>query len=564
MSVLSLSSWPSLRRLLLATVVVYPAAADAQVTRQAAPPAIDLTLMTSREIAALEFAANGPLAPDERRQVADDVRAAVQRAPAQMAVWNKSYVNLLARMPTMQPGDAEAERAGLRSGPVFPPSAADNIEPISSTERRILEAHDPVVVVDAVSKRLVTERSLVVLRDAAASTAQAGGLPGPDDSFIDQARQAIRAGYSGFPKEAADGLAHIGLYARDEAGYLQTTVPAKRDAFFATQRDALAAVSDPAGKQVWLAKFTAAFVENAHILQSRAHRLAAKQAPVPAPVEDPAALAKLDIDALEFIVAAPLALEERQQIAEVVRTNWQTEAGRMAAIGGRITQDLATDLKLSPEDAEATRESWRGGTEFPSSPLIEPWASVEKRIEDAHDPIVALDAAKRRLVTERSLFVLRNAAAWTAQKIGLPGPDDTFIDRARAMVRARYPLLPDEVARGLAVIAGNSRYEAGYINDTAPEKRDAFFAATRNAFAAVRDPAEQQWWLARFTATFADTAAKVQVPKIEAMQNRMLQAATQNFAKFVMMSQFSNTMLTQQKNLGHIMRHERLSLTPYD
>ena len=558
------SLWPSIRRLLLATAAIYPAVASAEAPLQAAPQATDPTLMISREIAILEFAANAPLAPSERRQVANDMQAALQTAPAQMAIWNRSYANLLARIPAMQPGDAEAERAGLRIGPVFPPSAADNIEPISSTERRILEAHDPAVVVDAANKRLVTERSLVVLRDAAASTAQAAGLPGPDDGFIDQARQATRAGYSGFPKEAADGLAHIGLYARDEAGYLQTMVPAKRDAFFATQRDALAAVGDPAGKQVWLAKFTAAFVENAHILQSRAHRLAARQTPVPAPVEDPAALTKLDIDALEFIVAAPLTPEERQQIAEVVRTCWQTEAGRMAAIGGRITQDLATDLKLGPEDAEAAREDWRTGSEFPGSSLIQPWASVEARIINAHDPIVARDSVRRRMVTERSLFVLRNAAAWTAQKMGLPGPDDTFIDRVRTMLRANYPSLPNEVSDGLAMIASNSRYEAGYLSDIATQKREAFFAVTRNAFAAVRDPAEQQWWLAMSTATFAAAAAKVQTQKIQAAQNKMLQSTAQNFAMFSMMYRFNNLMLTQQKNIGHTLRGERWSTTPYN
>lgn len=263
-------AWPPMRRLLLlATVIVYPAVASARAPRQAAPKAIDQTLMISREIAILEFAANAPLAPDERRQVADDVRMALQTAPAQMTAWNKSYANLLARIPTLQPGDAEAERARQRIDPVFPRSAADDVEPISSTARRILEAHDPVVALDAVKRRLVTERSLFVLRNAAAWTAQKMGLPGPDDTFIDRARAMVRANYPALPDEVSRGIALIAGNARYEAAYLKHIVPAKREAFFAATRSAFAAVRDPAEQQWWLARSTATFAESAAKVQAQ-------------------------------------------------------------------------------------------------------------------------------------------------------------------------------------------------------------------------------------------------------------------------------------------------------
>ncbi len=150
---------------------------------------------------------------------------------------------------------------------------------------------------------------------------------------------------------------------------------------------------------------------------------AAKQAPPP--VHDLARLTQLDIGCLEFIVAAPLTSEERQQLAEAMRLTWQTDSERMAAAGGRMTAELAQDTKLSPENAEAMREAWRGAQVFPGPNPMEPWSTTEKRVINAHDPIVAVDPAQKWSITERSLAVLRDAAAWTAEVVGLPGPDDT-------------------------------------------------------------------------------------------------------------------------------------------
>jgi len=85
---------------------------------------------------------------------------------------------------------------------------------------------------------------------------------------------------------------------------------------------------------------------------------ATKQAPPPPPpVHDLARLTQLEFDCIEFLVAAPLTSEERQQLAEAMRLNWQTESERMAVIGGWATAELARDTKLSPENAEATREA---------------------------------------------------------------------------------------------------------------------------------------------------------------------------------------------------------------
>jgi len=104
---------------------------------------------------------------------------------------------------------------------------------------------------------------------------------------------------------------------------------------------------------------------------AQAPKQAAKQEPPP-PVNDLARLTQLEFDCIEFLVVAPLTSEERQQLAEAMRLTWQTDSGRMAAAGGRMTAELARDTKLSPENTEAMREAWRGAQVFPESNPMEP------------------------------------------------------------------------------------------------------------------------------------------------------------------------------------------------
>ncbi len=127
---------------------------------------------------------------------------------------------------------------------------------------------------------------------------------------------------------------------------------------------------------------------------------------------------------------------------------------RMADLGSQMAKQLAIVAKSRPEDAEAARAAWR-------------LAAAERRIIAAHGPVVILDAAQKRLVTEHSLLVLRDAAAWTAQTAGLPGPDDTFIDRAGRGLRLGYPGFSKGLADGFA----HSGVQAGRGGDVARSAR---------------------------------------------------------------------------------------------
>jgi len=95
-----------------------------------------------------------------------------------------------------------------------------------------------------------------------------------------------------------------------------------------------------------------------------------------------------------------------------------------------------------------------------------------------------------------------------------------------------------------------------------PAKLETMFAQKRALLAAVHDPAEKQWWLASFTATFAGATAAAERQVLAALPQLMMRNVI--FSGLLMNQQsFSQIMQTQQKNAGHAMRGERRQMTPY-
>ncbi len=251
--------WRMVQRSCFILLFLSPALASAQRPERASAPASDTATITAHEIAYFEFLAAAPFTADERLQPTRDTAAAVQAEPAHMSARDHDITALLARLPTWCPEQAEMERAGRRLNlPVVNPT---DIEPLASTERRVVNAHDPVVLYDAPGKRLVTERSLVLLHDAAAWKAQEIGLPGPDGTFTDKARQSIRAHFLELDPVIANGFAHMGQYAHDEPYIFATLKPDKLAEFKAKARADFAALPASTDKQWRLAISTAKLVE---------------------------------------------------------------------------------------------------------------------------------------------------------------------------------------------------------------------------------------------------------------------------------------------------------------
>jgi len=258
--------WRMVQRSCLILLLLSPTLALAQRSERASAPASDTAAITAHEIAYFEFIAAAPFTAEERQQLTRDTAAAVQAEPARMNARDHDITALLAHLPTWRPGQAEMERAGRRQNlPVVNPA---DIEPLASTERRAVNAHDPVVLYDAPGKRLVTERSLVLLCDAAAWTAQEIGLPGPDGTFTNKARQSIRSHFLELDPVIANGLAHMDQYAHDEPYVLATLKPDKLAEFKTKARADFAALPASTDKQWWLAISTAKLVEQVKNIRS--------------------------------------------------------------------------------------------------------------------------------------------------------------------------------------------------------------------------------------------------------------------------------------------------------
>ena len=198
------------------------------------------------------------------------VRANPQHAAKAYGEW----IRLFAAMPTWDAARVEAERAAnrLQAAVVTPPTPADAA--LLQWEARVVAAHDPVVVFDRANKRLVTERSLLVLRGAAAWTAKTAGIAGPDASFVDTARRGLRSRYASMTALAQEGFAHIAQETRWEQSYFSLQTPAKQQSACKIIRTGAAQNEGaPFGHQWYLATMTAVLVQNGTNMHANASAL---------------------------------------------------------------------------------------------------------------------------------------------------------------------------------------------------------------------------------------------------------------------------------------------------
>lgn len=174
---------------------------------QAATP--ELKGMVQREVAMLQLCGGyTPLSAREQHQVAQAVQTAM-KADAQAWLNDDQYAKqVLGRLAQRDAVYISAVREGCRLNAEIGRSSSPKLQPLFDTERVIIRAHDPTVVLEAGNKRLVTERGLVVLRDYSAQFAQQVGYPAPGDTFIPQLQQ-LRAGFLTLKPDDADAFAHI-------------------------------------------------------------------------------------------------------------------------------------------------------------------------------------------------------------------------------------------------------------------------------------------------------------------------------------------------------------------
>jgi hypothetical protein len=152
-------------------VLLAPALARAQVSSES---------MVAREIAMLEFVGGGsPLTPGEREQAAAVVQEGMRLDPKAWTELDAQHAQALQAANRASPAQVGAVRLNWRLGAAKHNIAAPDFAPLADAERRILDAHDPVLYLDAAHGWLVTAHTVQVLAQALPGGAKALGLPPP-------------------------------------------------------------------------------------------------------------------------------------------------------------------------------------------------------------------------------------------------------------------------------------------------------------------------------------------------------------------------------------------------
>ncbi len=192
----------------------------------------------------------------------------------------------------------------------------------------------------------------------------------------------------------------------------------------------------------------------------------AQSSPSQAAVPSAAQMTRADIAVLEMVGGSALTAAERQQVAEAVDEGLQQnpKSWMQGYKNAQVALTLAT-YHNACADADS-RENWR--RDFANSPK----PSRERDIMERHDPAVATLVGKGSAVTDivsdYSLRVLAQTAAWANSRAGLPAPPKDLAVTARQQIQQGYATYPPELQTAYAHIGRNFASAAAMIALTKP------------------------------------------------------------------------------------------------
>ncbi len=234
---------------------------------------------------------------------------------------------------------------------------------------------------------------------------------------------------------------------------------------------------------------------------------------------------------LEFIGGGSrLSPAERAEVAQAIANAMQTNPQKWSAIDVEEQRAIASIEKNDPAVTNGTREASRYNYAFKDPKLVvfQDMFLLEKRIIEAHDPIIAIDREHKRLVTQHTLLFMKAGAVWAAEKFHYPPPRadyDAVISRTMSVdlssADAAY-------ADGLAHIEKILIYLPAYVTSMTPAQRESIFVGKRAAtFHNMDDPAQAQRELSQaagLIATYAATqqAVHATLQSMERSQQRTL------------------------------------------
>ncbi len=246
-----------------------------------------------------------------------------------------------------------------------------------------------------------------------------------------------------------------------------------------------------------------------------------------------------EIRLLEFTGGgSPLTPAEQQQSAAIVAQGMRSAPDAWRKADADMQKAIAILDQNNAARNNALRELFRYAYVFPSAtnssgPLHAEFL-LEQHIVAAHDPVLAVDPARKLVITEHMLGPLQQTAGWIAKSYQLAPPGPSFLAIVRREIRA-LPTLDAPIAQGLAHIESNAWYAPVYFDHIPEPRRTNFFTNSRKTtFNNLADPTSEQWQIAEAAGMLASYAQK-QAPQQQQGGNNS--------------AQLSERLLTQQMQM---------------
>ena len=221
-----------------------------------------------------------------------------------------------------------------------------------------------------------------------------------------------------------------------------------------------------------------------------------------------------EIYLLEFIGGGSrLTPAERAELTQALANAMKTDPQKMSAIDVNEQRAIQAIEQNNPAITNGRREASRDNYAFkdPQTVALPELFLTEKRIIEAHDPIVAIDREHKRLVTQHTLLFMKAGAAWAAENFHYPPPRADYDAVVSRTMSADISSADAAYADGLAHIEQNLIFLPAYLASMTPAQRESIFVGKRAAtFHHMDDPAQSQRELTQAAGLIATYAATQQ------------------------------------------------------
>lgn len=232
------------------------------------------------------------------------------------------------------------------------------------------------------------------------------------------------------------------------------------------------------------------------------------------PVVSQDATLKHEVYLLEFIGGGSrLNAAERAEITQAIANAMHADPQKWANVAAHEQSSVQEIEQNDPARNNLRREASRYNYAFkdPQKTTFSELFITERRIIDAHDPVIAIDREHTRLVTKHSLLFMKAGAEWAAEKFRYPPPRADYDAIVSRTMSKDLSSADTAYADGLAHIEQNVIYLPAYYASMTPAQRDSIFIGKRAAtFHNMDDPAQSQRELTQAAGLMATYAANQQ------------------------------------------------------